>query len=227
MEARKASQSKTLKIVKKKPRSTVAKKRQREKYKLKRQRQQKELKLYQRGLTVIFLILIGCSLWFLITMKAHRVVGHSMEPALSNQDYLFVRKGAIPKRYSLITFEPKGKTNDSYIKRVIGVPGDTIWLDNNTLYLNHQMKAKQIRPQVNSHLAGEELPDGTLKIWVTEEVAKALYRVKKIPEETYFVLGDNRNHSTDSRQLGLISKKDIEGVVKFRYYPFSKLGKID
>lgn len=194
--------------------------------KLEQKKQLKKLKLYQNSMTFLFLLMMTGCLWFLIFNKAHQVKGYSMEPAIENNDRLFIRKGAEPKRYSLITFDPTGEQKESYVKRVVGMPGDTLWIDNNTLYLNHQMKEETEPPRTNSALSGEELPDGTIKMWVTEEVAKKLYKVKKIPQNGYFVLGDNRNHSTDSRKLGLIAKKQIEGVVIFRYYPFSKLGAI-
>lgn len=150
-----------------------------------------------------------------------------MMPTLQNGDRLFVLKNAEPQRYSLITFQPAEKKNESYIKRVIGLPGDRIWLDQNTLYLNSQMAETNPTPPNEENLSGVDLPDGTLKVRVDWEVAAQLKDFSTIPEEYYFVLGDNRRNSTDSRELGLINADQIEGVVKYRYYPFNRIGTID
>ncbi|OEG15355.1 signal peptidase I [Enterococcus quebecensis] len=150
-----------------------------------------------------------------------------MLPTLKNNDRLLVMKGEYPSRYNLITFVPKNKEKESYIKRVLGLPGDRIWLDQNNLYINHQMSSSNLTPENESALLGSELPDGTLKVRVSWEVAAKLQGISSIPEHQYFVLGDNRRHSTDSRQLGLIDFKQIEGVVRFRYYPLDRLGSIN
>lgn len=175
---------------------------------------------------IVLLTLVGC-VYFFVAIIPHRVDGHSMAPTLADNDRLFVKKNAIPKRYSLIIFNPLNNSDMTYVKRVVGIPGDTIWFDNNTLYLNQTIENKGDRPEVNSYLAGKELPDSTLKIWVSEKIAKELYAFKEIPKNYYFVLGDNRNHSKDSRQLGLIQRNQIEGTVLGRYYPFSKMGLIE
>ncbi|OJG26536.1 signal peptidase I [Enterococcus caccae] len=135
-------------------------------------------------------------------------------------------KNAEPTRYSLITFQPREKKYESYVKRVIGLPGDRIWLDQNTVYLNFQMAESNPTPPNEEHLSGVDLPDGTLKIRVSWEVAAQLEGLSTIPKDQFFVLGDNRRHSTDSRELGLIDKNKIEGVVTFRYYPLNRLGLI-
>lgn len=155
------------------------------------------------------------------------VSGESMVPTLQTGDRLFVSKNEVPNRYSLITFQPREQKQESYVKRVMGLPGDCIWLDKNTLYLNYQMAPSNPTPQNDWNLSGVDLPDGTLKVRVTWEVAAQLEGLSSIPDNHFFVLGDNRAHSTDSRQLGLIDGEKIEGVVKFRYYPFNRLGPID
>ena len=175
----------------------------------------------------LFLLFLLIGILFLIKVKTHVVSGESMMPTLKNGDRLFVLKNAEPQRYSLITFQPEEKKNESYIKRVIGLPGDRIWLDQNTLYLNSQMAETNPTPPNEENLSGVDLPDGTLKIRVDWEVAAQLKDFSTIPEEYYFVLGDNRRNSTDSRELGLINTEQIEGVVKYRYYPFNRIGTID
>ncbi|XUD02336.1 signal peptidase I [Enterococcus sp. AZ177] len=176
---------------------------------------------------ILFISFMIIGVFFLIKIKTHMVSGESMLPTLQTNDRLFIAKGKSPNRYSLITFQPREEKEESYVKRVMGMPGDRIWLDHNTLYLNYQMSDTNPTPQNNWYLSGEELPDGTLKVRVTWETAAKLDGLSAIPENQFFVLGDNRSNSTDSRQLGLIKLKQIEGVVQYRYYPFNRLGPID
>ena len=174
-----------------------------------------------------FIVFMICCLIFLSQTRFHRVDGESMLPTVKNNDYLFISKRTPVLRYSVVTFEPPGKPDESYIKRIVAIPGDRIWLDKNMVYLNYQMADDNLTPANDQYLSGADLPDGTLKVRVTWDVAAALEKYDRIPEGYYFVLGDNRNHSTDSRHLGLIEQKKIEGVAVFRYYPFSRIGAID
>lgn len=175
---------------------------------------------------VMFILFLVIGIIFLVKIKTHLVSGESMLPTLKTDDRLFVAKGKMPSRYSLITFQPRENKEESYVKRVIGLPGDRIWLEHNTLYLNYQMKPSNATPPNNLNLSGEELPDGTLKIRITWETAAKFERISTIPENHFFVLGDNRTNSTDSRQLGFIDLEQIEGVVQFRYYPLNRLGSV-
>lgn len=157
----------------------------------------------------------------------HRVDGRSMNPTLMDSDRIFIWRTTTPKRYDIITFRPKDNPKESYVKRVIGLPGDALWMDNNTLYINHQLTNETEQPINNSNLLGRKLPDGTIKVWLTQELIQEFSGKRKIPKNKYFVLGDNRNHSSDSRVFGLVDASQIEGVVKWRYYPFNKIGTIN
>lgn len=176
---------------------------------------------------ILFVLFIIIGLFFLFRIKTHMVSGNSMLPTLQTNDRLFIAKGKKPNRFSLITFEPREKKEESFVKRVMGMPGDRIWLDRNTLYLNNQMQDANPTPQNNLNLSGADLPDGTLKVRITWETAAKLEGLSVIPKDQFFVLGDNQANSTDSRHLGLIHLPQIEGVVQFRYYPFNRLGSVD
>ena len=169
-------------------------------------------------------ILIVCCLLFLIRVKTHRVSGVSMSPTFENNDRIFVAKGKVPSRLDIVTFSPKDKPKDSYVKRVVGMPGDTIWLEENKLFINHQLKEGAQTPISNTDKRAIDLPDGTIKVNVSVDVMNQLSGLSKIPKDQYFLLGDNRNHSTDSRMMGFIDAKQIEGVVSYRYYPLNKIG---
>ncbi|WP_271491617.1 signal peptidase I [Enterococcus sp. 5H] len=172
----------------------------------------------------VTIFIIICCFLFLFRVKPHSVSGQSMAPTFENNDRIFVTKGKAPIRYDIVTFSPKDKPKESYVKRVVGQPGDTIWFEENKLFINHQMKAQSKVPVNDTDKRAIDLPDGTIKIDVSVAVMNQLKELNKIPEDEYFLLGDNRNHSTDSRMMGLIPKKQIEGVVSFRYYPINKVG---
>lgn len=182
----------------------------------------KKIHLIVKNSAIIFVII--CCVLFLFRVKTHRVSGQSMAPTFENNDRIFVTKGKSPTRYDIVTFSPKDKPKESYVKRVVGQPGDTIWFEENKLFINHQMKAQSKVPVSDTDKRAIDLPDGTVKIDVSVVVMNQLKDLNKIPEDAYFLLGDNRNHSTDSRMMGLIEKEQIEGVVSFRYYPFNKVG---
>ena len=69
-----------------------------------------------------------------------------------------------------------------------------------------------------------ELPDGTIKVSISPEAVVQLSKFNKIPDDFYFVLGDNRSNSSDSREFGLVNQQSIAGVVTFRYKPLSSMG---
>lgn len=181
---------------------------------LKRKKRQKQLKQLTEYL-VLGLIVIGI-LSVLFTMKTHIVNGESMNPTFDTKDCLIIKKTKQVARYDIITFDPIDPPNTSYVKRIIGMPGDQLQIKNNQLYLSVPSfeKAKE-----------DEFSDSTVILSLTEKTAvERLEKLKKIPKDHYLVIGDNRGNSKDSRAFGLIEKKQIEGKVLMRYFPFTKAG---
>lgn len=132
------------------------------------------------------------------------VWGASMEPNFKNGNYLIVdvvsyRFGE-PQRGDVIIFRYPGNLSTFYIKRIIGLPGDAVSFAGRKIFVN------------GSSLEEDYLPDET----VTESPVKTEFVLG--PEE-YFVMGDNRAASFDSRSWGPLPKEDIVGVVKFRVWP--------
>lgn len=127
----------------------------------------------------------------------------SMQPTLYEKDYVLVNKLAFrlgePQRGDIIVFNPPlaGET-EPYIKRIIGLPGDTITIGNGQVTVNGAVLQE---PYLNTASNGS----GT---WV-------------IPEGHLFVMGDNRNNSSDSRQWGMVSLEAVLGKGEFIYYPFN------
>ena len=129
-----------------------------------------------------------------------RVDGDSMNPTLKNGQILILNK--MDKefdRMDIVVFDYKG---ERLIKRVIGLPGEKVEIKDNKLYIN-----------------GEEVND------YSDNVKTKDYKLNvTIPEGYYFVLGDNRSNSADSRIIGLISNEEIKGSVLFRLIPLTKIG---
>ncbi|WP_297132187.1 signal peptidase I [Terrisporobacter sp.] len=154
---------------------------------------------------------------FLITqfIKPTLVRGDSMYSTLEEGDYLIINRMAYkfgdPQRGDIIVFESDLQQDDGtskdLVKRVIGVGGDTVKIENSKVYVN-----------------GTELDEPYIDEQITEGNVDTV-----VPEGTVFVLGDNRDISLDSRyeQVGFINESDILGKVFVRLYPFNKIGLLE
>lgn len=159
---------------------------------------------------IVFVILAAWALVYFMGGKTS-VIGQSMDPTLKNGDNVLVNKAAYlltsPKRNDIIVFKPNGNDNShNYVKRVIGLPGETIQIKNGVVYVDGEKLDDKIDVSIiNAGIAEEEI---------------------KISEGEYFVLGDNRNKSEDSRyaNIGNIKKSDIEGKAWFISSPSENMG---
>jgi len=139
------------------------------------------------------------------------VIGSSMEPTLSDSDNLIVDKITYvfsdPKRFDIIVFPFEYEKDTYYIKRIIGLPGETVRIDyDGNIYINEVLLEENYGCEVirDPGLAAEGITLG---------------------EDEYFVLGDNRNHSSDSRNqaVGVIHRSEILGRAWLQIYPFSEI----
>lgn len=142
-----------------------------------------------------------------------RVDGSSMDSTLKDGDILILNKlNNSYERFDVVVVEVTvdGKKS-KLVKRIIGLPGESIKYKNNELYINNK---------IIDDVATERTNDFTLE---------ELYTIKRIPKDTYFVMGDNRNNSRDSRDytVGLIKKENIVGTTTTRLFPFNKIGKFN
>ena len=137
-----------------------------------------------------------------------RVDGDSMNDTLLNNDILILNK--LEKNYDRFDIVVINYNNTKLVKRIIGLPGENISYKDNQLYINNK-KFNDIETSRT-----------------TDFSLKELFELDKIPKDHYFVMGDNRNNSLDSRdyRVGLIKKENIVGVTIFRLYPFTKIGAI-
>lgn len=144
-------------------------------------------------LIVIFVILLRT---FIITPVI--VNGPSMRPTLENGEVLILKKYDTKiARFEIVVIK---YNNDKLVKRVIGLPGETIKYEDNKLY-------------VNNKLIEETFIHGSTMNFETT-----------VPKGAYFVLGDNRTNSTDSRSIGPVYKKSIIGTTNLSIFPFNKIG---
>ena len=164
--------------------------------------------------TSLYLLVVLCITYLVIHFVGQRtqVSGSSMEPKLSNNDNLIVDKITYrfkdPERYDIIVFPFEYEDNTYYIKRIIGLPGETVYIDKEgNIYINDT---------VLEEAYGRE---------VIREPGRA-YEPITLGDDEYFVMGDNRNNSTDSRDpsVGNVKKDRIIGRAWLRIWPFNRFG---
>ena len=165
---------------------------------------------------IIYIGLVVLLCYFVINFVGcrSRVDGSSMNPTLEDGDNLWVDKLSYrfgnPKRFDVIIFNYDEDT--TYVKRIIGLPGETVRIDQDGhIFINDQLLKEDY---------GKE-------VILPTNLGRASQPVI-LGEDEYFVLGDNRNNSQDSRwaDVGNVNRKDIVGKVILRIYPFSKFGTI-
>lgn len=155
------------------------------------------------------------ALIYLFVAQPHKVSGNSMIPTFHNGDYILTDKISYrlgsPQRGDIIVLKNPRDESQDFIKRIIALPGDTIKVEENSVYLNGQLLKEVYLPPATLTRAGSFLTEGA--------------EVKAGPNQ-YFVLGDNRGHSSDSREWGAITKEEIVGKTFFRYWPPQDFGLI-
>lgn len=154
---------------------------------------------------IVVIIIVVLIRTFIVTPV--QVDGASMYPTLKDDEILLLKKYDHSfERFDIIVFNYNG---NKLIKRIIGFSGENIEYKDNKLYINGvKVKEKFISSQKTNDFSLEDIG------------------YDKIPEGYYFVMGDNRNNSTDSRIIGLVSKDDISGSTDLSLFPFSEAGKI-
>lgn len=142
------------------------------------------------------------------------VEGNSMQNTLEQGDFVLMEKFTSIQRFDVVVFQMSDGT--TYIKRVIGLPGETVSYRDDQLYINDREVAE---PFLEENLAQDEQRN----LFTNDFEFEELMGVRKLGKDSYFVLGDNRRMSKDSRSFGAISGGKIIGKARFVYYPLNHL----
>jgi signal peptidase I len=175
----------------------------------------KENSLVEAGKTIVASLILAFGIrWFVA--EPRYIPSESMVPTLEVNDRLMVEKISYlfnpPHRGDIIVFWPteglrqrSPETKDAFIKRVVGVPGDKVEIRNGIVYINDEpLREEYILEKPNED-------------WGPQVV----------PPDSYFVMGDNRNNSFDSRFWGFVPRENIIGRAAFRFWPVNRVGEID
>lgn len=164
-----------------------------------------------KTLATAFVLAIGIRT---LVAEARYIPSSSMEPTLEINDRLIIEKISYrfrtPQRGDVVVFSPTDKLReqnfkDAFIKRVIGLPGETVQVKGGKVYIN-----------------------GTaLREKYIEEIPEYKYGPVTVPTDQYLVLGDNRNNSYDSHYWGFVPRKNLIGRAVVRFWPLDRLGSID
>ncbi len=164
--------------------------------------------------TVVWLLTVVALSWLLVTFVAQRtdVNGSSMYPTLEDGDQLIADKLSYrfhdPERFDIVIFPYRYAEKTYFIKRIIGLPGETVRIDEQgNIYINGEV--------LEEHYGYETIEYAGL---AAEEI--------QLGDDEYFVMGDNRNVSEDSRypDVGNVKRSELIGRAFVRIYPFSKFG---
>jgi signal peptidase I len=167
-----------------------------------------ELKSWFRDILFAFATAIFIVIFVIQPVK---VEGTSMLPRLVDQERIFVNRFIYRftdiHRGDIVVFWYPRDQNKSFIKRVLAIPGDEVEIRNGAVFVNgEKVDEPYLKPEFRDHES---------------------YRRLIIPEGQYFVLGDHRNSSNDSRNWGCVPRELIYGKAVFRYWPVSRLGPVD
>ena len=161
---------------------------------------------------IVAFIIVGGVYFFL--GRPFTVSGASMYPTLHNGDRMVLSKVGDIHRFDVVILKAPDE-NVEYIKRVIGMPGDTIEMKSGVLYINGK---KVDQPFINTEALAKQT------VFMDNFTLESLTGESKVPEGKYFVLGDNRGVSKDSRMIGFIDRSAIEGKAVFTIWPFGRIG---
>lgn len=155
------------------------------------------------------------SMIYLFVAQPHKVSGSSMVPTFQNNDYILTDKlsyrFSLPKKGDVIVLKNPRNESQDFIKRIIAIPGDSVKIENGLVFVNGNKLNEAYLPQNTLSQGGSFLAEG-------EQITAG--------ENQYIVFGDNRNHSSDSREWGPVKRNEIIGKVVFRYFPATSFGLI-
>ena len=165
-------------------------------------------------ITSFAISLVILALFLVFVGKPFTVSGQSMYPTLHDSDRMFMSKLGDIHRFDVVVLQAPDQDKE-YIKRVIGMPGDTIEVKDGKLYINEQVVDQTF---INTELLMNKT------VYIDDFTLRELTGELKVPEGKYFVMGDNRGVSKDSRMIGFIERSAIEGKAVFTIWPLNRIG---
>ena len=152
---------------------------------------------------------------YLLIMRPHKIDGQSMMPNFPDSEYLLTEKVSYylrnPERGDVVVFTPPVTNLDEYIKRVIALPGESIMIKDCKIYINGKLLNEPYIENAVCTGSGAFLEEGENYV---------------VPEEEYFVMGDNRTNSSGSRYWGPITKKSMSGRAWIIYWTLKLAGNV-
>jgi len=176
----------------------------------------RKIKFYNRWSVYVTILVVFCGFSYLMpeepggfeNIKTFKIPSRSMQPAIEAGDYLvcdlMYYRSHNPERGDIVVFKYPRDENIDYIKRIVGLPGDTVELRQNTLFVNEQ-KIDEPYTVYGGNGKGASVPPRN-------------YGPYFVSENEYFVMGDNRDNSSDSRDFGSVGRGRIEGKAIFVYF---------
>jgi len=157
--------------------------------------------VYKKIFVVFFGLAFLLVVIYLFILQPHQIVGTSMEPSIKNRQVYLVNKAAYllasPNRGDVVVYEVSSKSYGDFIGRIISLPGEAIKItEDGKVYINQKLLDEP-------YIEGVTYVKGSGILSNEQEVV--------VPENEFFVLGDNRYHSSDSRQFGFVKRSDIVG----------------
>lgn len=166
---------------------------------------------FLQGIVVILSIMV---MVYLFIMSPQEINGQSMYPTFEHGEYILTNKIEYkfvnPGRGDVVIFKSPKNPDIDYIKRIIGLPGDRIRISDNSFYVNDQ------KLDESAYLRSDVTIFGGSFLAENDEIT--------VPDNYYFVAGDNRPHSSDSREFGPVPKESFIGKALIRYWPFNRAG---
>lgn len=179
----------------------------------KKKQEDESLGRFVLDIIIMMAILIG--LYYLIfsfVLSNETVSGPSMQPTFQDKDRVIAVRHFTLQRNDVVILKAPDEKNALYIKRVIGLPGDMVTSKNDKLYINGKEVAE---PYLNNSYKRAANKQGEL---YTENFTLR----RRVPKNCYFVMGDHRDVSKDSRYFGFVKRSSIAGEVKWRYWPLNQ-----
>ncbi|MBO0432858.1 signal peptidase I [Enterococcus sp. DIV0660C] len=189
------------------------------------------MKNFLKNWGVLILVLAAILLARIFVFTPVTVNGHSMDPTLSDGQRLISSKISKYERFDIITTKEPEDEERMIVKRIIGMPGDTVKMVNDQLTINGKEYDESYLDEYKEKFANDKLQNEysyneSFQIQAENSTNFTSNFEYTVPKGNYLVLGDNRLISKDSRIFGLVDEKLVQGKVVFRYWPLTEISLI-